>query len=259
MDEIRDPQLPYGGRRCTLPVVDMPAVEVTAAYVTYPGADALALEDVSLRVPVASRVALVGPNGSGKSTLLKTIAGLVQPRAGKIRIYGQAVGACHHRVAYLPQRGEIDWRFPIDVRKLVLTGRYVHLGWLRRPTAYDREVADSALAQLGLQALAGRQIGQLSGGQQQRVLLARALAQQADLLLLDEPLNAVDTETREVVALVLADLKRQGKTLLVATHDLGRLETDFDGAIYLHAGREVPPPPGSFSGIPVGQELVWSG
>ncbi|MDQ5852967.1 MAG: ATP-binding cassette domain-containing protein [Chloroflexota bacterium] len=259
MDETRDPWLPYSGRRCSLPVPGMPAVEVAAAQVAYPGADTLALENISLRVPVAARVALVGPNGSGKSTLLKAIAGLVALRAGEIHIYGQVIGACHHRVAYLPQRGDVDWRFPISVRKLVLTGRYVHLGWMRRPGAYDREVADAALAHLGLQTLAGRQIGQLSGGQQQRALLARALAQQADLLLLDEPLNAVDAETREVVARVLAELKRQGRTLLVATHDLGRLEADFDGAVYLHAGREVPPPPGSFRGIAVGQEPVWSG
>ena len=259
IDEIRDPVLPYRGRRCALPVADMPAVEVTAASVAYPGAETLALEDVSLRVPVAARVALVGPNGSGKSTLLKAIAGLLPLRSGQIRLYGQAVGACHHRVAYLAQRGEIDWRFPINVRRLVLTGRYVHLGWLRRPRADDYRIADEALAQLGLAALAERQIGQLSGGQQQRVLLARALAQQADLLLLDEPLNAVDAETRDVVAHVLADLQRQSKTLLVATHDLGRLEADFDGALYLHGGREVPPPPGSFIGIAVGQELPWNG
>jgi ABC-type Mn2+/Zn2+ transport system ATPase subunit len=239
--------------------VDRPAVAVSTLQVTYPGTDSPALDNIHLQVPVAARVALVGANGSGKSTLLKAIAGLVPHRAGQIQVYGQAVGACHHRVAYLPQRGEIDWRFPIDVRGLVLTGRYVHLGWLRRPTCYDREVADAALAQLGLQPLAGRQIGRLSGGQQQRALLARALAQQADLLLLDEPLNAVDAETREVVARVLQELKRQGKTLLVATHDLGRLEADFDGALYLHAGREAPPPPGSFQGLAVGQELLWNG
>lgn len=254
-----DPRFSYSNRQCTVRVVDTPAVEVIAASAAYPNAETLALDDIHLHVPNATRVALVGANGSGKSTLLKAIAGLVPFHGGSIRIYGHGVGGCHHRVAYLPQRGEIDWRFPIDVRKLVLTGRYVHLGWLRRPTRYDREVADTSLERLNLQALADRQIGQLSGGQQQRVLLARALAQEADLLLLDEPLNAVDAETRDVVAQVLHELKSQGKSLLVATHDLGRLEADFDGALYLHAGREIPPPPGAFVGLQVGQEVVWSG
>ncbi len=209
-----------------------------------------------LGVPVGASVALVGHNGSGKSTLLKAIAGLLTFSGGQIRIFGQLPGACHHRVAYLPQRGEVDWHFPINVRKLVLTGRYVHLGWLKRPRADDRRISDEALERLGLASLADRQIGQLSGGQQQRVLLARALAQEADLLLLDEPLNAVDAHTRETVATVLHDLKTQGKAMLVATHDLGRLEADFDGALYLHQGREIEPPPGSFSGIRVGNKLV---
>jgi ABC-type Mn2+/Zn2+ transport system ATPase subunit len=173
--------------------------------------------------------------------------------AGEISIHGHSLGTCHDRVAYLPQRGEIDWRFPIDVRRLVLTGRYVHLGWLQWPNARDRAVVESTLERLGLSDLSSRQIGELSGGQQQRVLLARALAQDASLLLLDEPLNAVDAETRAVIAEVLQDLKKQRKTVVAATHDLGRLEADFDGAIYLMEGREVPPPPGAFVGLKVGR------
>lgn len=239
-----------------LPVAGKPAVEVTNVSARYIGAPTLALHGVSVSVPVGASVALVGHNGSGKSTLLKAIAGLLTFSGGQIRIFGQLPGACHHRVAYLPQRGEVDWHFPINVRKLVLTGRYVHLGWLKRPRADDRRISDEALERLGLTSIAERQIGQLSGGQQQRVLLARALAQEADLLLLDEPLNAVDAHTRETVATVLHDLKMQGKAMLVATHDLGRLEADFDGALYLHQGREIDPPPGSFSGIRVGNKLV---
>lgn len=248
------PWLSYGGRHCVLPVAGSAAVEVSNVSAAYSGAPTLALEGVSVTVPVGASVALVGHNGSGKSTLLKAIAGLLPLSGGTIRIFGQLPGACHHRVAYLPQRGEIDWRFPINVRKLVLTGRYVHLGWLKRPKTEDYDIVDQSLARLGLSALAERQIGQLSGGQQQRVLLARALAQESDLLLLDEPLNAVDADTREVVANVLLDLKTQGKALLVATHDLGRLEADFDGALYLHQGHEIAPPPGSFSGLHVGKE-----
>ena len=250
------PVLSYGGRHCVLQVVGKPAVEVIGVRAAYAGAPTLALQGVSVVVPVGASVALVGHNGSGKSTLLKAIAGLLPLAGGTIRIFGQLPGACHHRFAYLPQRGDVDWRFPINVRRLVLTGRYVHLGWLKRPRADDYAIADRALARLGIGALANRQIGQLSGGQQQRVLLARALAQEADLLLLDEPLNAVDAGTRDTVATVLQELKAQGKAMLVATHDLGRLEADFDGALYLHQGYEVEPPPGSFSGIRVGKEPI---
>lgn len=250
---MSDALFPYGRRGHVPPLPGAPALELRAVTAGYPGATRPALDGVSLTVPVGAHVALVGPNGSGKSTLLKVAAGLLPVRAGTVRVYGHPPGACHHRVAYLPQRNEIDWRFPITVRDLVLTGRYVHLGWLRRPGPRDVAVVAEVLDLLGLSALAARQIGELSGGQQQRALLARALAQAADLLLLDEPLNAVDAETRAVVAAVVAALRRQGKTVIVATHDLGRLESDFDGALYLSEGHETPPPPGGFLGVPIGQ------
>jgi manganese/zinc/iron transport system ATP- binding protein len=233
---------PYG-RRCHLdPVPGADALATDQVCIDYPGSNRTAVRDVSVRVAPGTRVALVGPNGAGKSTLLKAAAGLLPVHSGTIKIYGNAVGGCHHRVAYLPQRGEIDWKFPISVERLVLTGRYVHLGWLRRPSNGDRQIARDTISRLGLDALAQRQIGALSGGQQQRVLLARALAQGADLLLLDEPLNAVDATTREIVRQVLEDLKKQGKAMLVATHDIGRLESDFDGIVYLNEGRQVTPP-----------------
>lgn len=251
--------LPYDQRQHVPRIAGAPSVQVSDVRIRYPGAPSFAVDGVSLRMPVGASVALVGANGSGKSTLLKAIAGLMPLHSGAIQIFGQPVGACHHRVAYLPQRGDIDWRFPVNVRKLVVTGRYVHLGWFKRPAREDWAIVRDVLDWLGIGDLADRQIGQLSGGQQQRALLARALAQEADLLLLDEPLNAVDTETREVVTRVLTELKRQGKALVVATHDLGRLEADFEGALYLQAGREVPAPPGSFVGLEVGQEAVWSG
>jgi len=220
-------------------VAGAPALEVRGAVVTYEGDRQPALDGVTLSVPLGARVALVGPNGAGKSTLLKAVAGLLPLAAGEIRVHGLPVGACHHRVAYLPQRSELDWSFPVDVRRLVLTGRYVHLGWLRRPGARDLELADRMIDRLGLSALAGRQLDQLSGGQQQRALLARALAQDADLLLLDEPLNAVDVETSAVVEELLADLTRRGKTAVVATHDIGGRESDFDDAVYLSDGRQT--------------------
>jgi len=230
-----------------------PALVVHDLSVAYPGTRRLALKGVSLCVSVGMRIALVGHNGAGKSTLLKAVAGLLPVRSGSISIYGNPPGACHHRVAYLPQRGEIDWRFPITLRKLVLTGRYVHLGWLRHPALEDWLIADTMIDQLGLGDLRERQIGQLSGGQQQRAMLARALAQEADLLLLDEPLNAVDAETRAVIVGVLEGLRGRGRTVITATHDLGRLEADFDGVLYMAEGREIQPPPGAFVGAKMGE------
>jgi ABC-type Mn2+/Zn2+ transport system ATPase subunit len=215
------------------------AVAVADLTISMTGDDRLALNGVDLTVPIGSRIALVGPNGAGKSTLLKAIAGILRPRTGSISVYGMPVGTCLHRVAYLPQQGEIDWKFPMTVRTLVQTGRYVHLGWLKRPGSRDRMLVDREIKRLRLEDLAERQIGQLSGGQQQRTLLARALVQGADLLLLDEPMNAVDADTRAILTDVLDDLRAEGQTAIIATHDIGRLETDFDGVLFLADGHEV--------------------
>ncbi len=250
------PVLPYGRRRHAGPAPGAPALLARSVGAGYPGTAGLALQEIDLSVPAGVRVALVGPNGSGKSTLLKAVAGLLPVRSGEIRVYGNAVGACHHGVAYLPQRGEVDWRFPISVRRLVMSGRYVHLGWLTRPGRKDGKIVADVLERLGLAPLAERQVGQLSGGQQQRALLARALVQEGDLLLLDEPLNAVDAATRETVSEVLAGLRSRGATVVVATHDLASLESEFDGALYLRDGREVGPEPGDFVGLAVGREAV---
>jgi ABC-type Mn2+/Zn2+ transport system ATPase subunit len=233
---MSDPPFPYSRGRHAAPDPAAPALATDRLSVCYPGTRRLALRGVSVRAARGSRVALVGPNGAGKSTLLKAVAGLVPAAAGEVRVYGNPVGACHHRVAYLPQRGDIDWTYPIPVSRFVLAGRYVHLGWLRRPGRYDREVAAAVLDRLGLGPLADRPVGRLSGGQQQRALLARALAQEADLLLLDEPLNAVDAETKDIIYAVMADLRADGKTLVVATHDLGRQADAFDAAVYLQNG-----------------------
>jgi ABC-type Mn2+/Zn2+ transport system ATPase subunit len=261
-----DPVLPYGGRRHAAAIPGATALDVRNLSVAHPGSDELALEGVTLTVPVGARVAVVGPNGAGKSTLLKAVAGLLPVRQGEIRIHGLPVGACHHRVAYLPQRNEIDWGFPIDVLHMIMTGRYVHLGWLRRPGPRDRAIVNEVLERLGLTMLADRQIGQLSGGQQQRVLLARALAQDADLLLLDEPNSGVDARTRAILAKVVDELRGHGKTIVAATHELDRLAEEFDGAIYLDEGHVVPPPLGVFAGIPfatpaerVPEEPAWTG
>ena len=223
----------------TVQAVNPPAFEASQASTRYPGADAWALSDISFCVQQGARIALVGSNGSGKSTLLKATVGMLPLTNGSIRLFGQPIAQMRKRVAYLPQRGDLDWKFPMSLRKLVLTGRYVHLGWFRYPRPEDWAAADAAIARLKLRDLAERQISELSGGQQQRALLARALAQNADLLLLDEPLNAIDATTREIVAQLLRELQREGKTAIVATHDIDHLDTDFDGAVYLADGRQV--------------------
>jgi len=165
-------------------------------------------------------VALIGANGAGKSTLLKSIAGLLPILSGDLTVLGHAVGKCHHQVAYLPQHRAIDWDFPINVERFVLTGSYIHLGWFARPGSQQIRAAAVELQRLQLQSLAHHRINELSSGQQQRVLLARTLLHGAELLLLDEPLNTVDTENRTLIMEVLTGLKRMGKTIVTATHEL---------------------------------------
>ena len=239
--------LPYRQRRHLDPLPGEPALDIRNLIVEYPGRSLRSLDGVSLTVPIGARIALVGPNGSGKSTLLKAISGLLPVRGGSIRITGHPPGACHHRVAYLSQRSELDWRFPISVRALAMTGRYVHLGWLKRPGVNDGRIVDELLSRLELSGLGARQISQLSGGQQQRLLLARALAQESDLLLLDEPLNAVDARTRAIITTVLDQLRDKGKTVIAATHDLDRLSAEFDGALFLDEGKVAQSRQGQYS------------
>jgi ABC-type Mn2+/Zn2+ transport system ATPase subunit len=230
------PRLPYRREPWLPPLPGAPAIALCDVSAGYAQGSAPALGGVSVSVPVGARFALVGHNGAGKSTLLKVIAGLLPVRAGTVALFGHPLGSGRHEVAYLPQRADIDWRFPITVRRLVLTGCYGKLGWLTRPGKDDQARAAAVIEQLGITDLAERQIGRLSGGQQQRALIARALVQDARLLLLDEPLGAVDAETRSVIAAVLDELRRSGTTVVVATHELGRSEADFDGVLFLHEG-----------------------
>ncbi len=216
-----------------------PAVRIKDLSAAYPGNEPEVLKNVSLDIPVGACLALVGANGAGKSSLFKAICGFIPVTSGSIDIFGHALKACHHRVVYLPQRTDIDWMFPMSVLDLVLTGRYVYLGWFKRPSSEDVKIAQDALDKLEVGNLAGRQIHALSGGQQQRVLIARALAQNADLLLLDEPLNAVDAATRAIVADVLRHLKKNGKTVVVATHYVDEAEHLYDGAVFLKDGQLV--------------------
>jgi ABC-type Mn2+/Zn2+ transport system ATPase subunit len=188
---------------------------VTVAYDGKP-----ALEDVTLSVPHGAQVAIVGPNGAGKSTLFKALVGLLPVRRGSVLLRDRRPGGNGDVIAYVPQREEIDWGFPVTVHDVVMMGRYGRLGWFRRPGVADREVVARCLEELGIADLEKRAIGELSGGQQQRVFLARALAQEPHVLLLDEPFTGVDVGAREALLALLARLRAQSITVLVSTHDM---------------------------------------
>ncbi|MES2661530.1 MAG: metal ABC transporter ATP-binding protein [Verrucomicrobiota bacterium] len=193
----------------------------------------LALENVSLATSCGNRVALIGPNGAGKSTLLKAIAGLVQRDSGTIRWRGTAVNKWSREFAYLPQREEVDWSFPITVRGLVEMGRYPQTGWWRKFSPDDTAAVDSALEALALTGLQHRQIRELSGGQQQRAFLARALAQEAHVLLLDEPFTGLDRNAAHLLGDLLNRLSHEGRLVIASHHDLNTVPLLFDEALVL--------------------------
>ncbi len=190
--------------------------------------------DISFDVPQGTRVAVVGPNGAGKSTLFKAIVGLLPARGGRVLVHGLPYGQHLDCVAYIPQRGEVDWRFPVTVADVVMMGRYGHLGWLVRPGPADRAIVRRSLEQMGIGGLAGRPIGELSGGQQQRAFLARALAQEPHILLMDEPFTGVDVTTQEATLALIDQLGRQSVTVLVSTHDLTLATQRFDRVLLLN-------------------------
>ncbi len=222
------------GDECETPVVPhSPALALENVRFRYPRSEYDVLTGVSLTVNPGERVAMVGPNGAGKSTLLHLIIGMEDGHTGSLQVYGNPSNKYRHRVAIVPQRSSVDWRFPVTVKEVVMMGRYVHLGWLRHPKQEDRDRVDEALSIMGIGDLADRQIGELSGGQQQRVMLSRTLAQDADLLILDEPLNHVDIATQELIFHTLERLSVLGKSVIVSTHDLGVLTVHFTRAIFL--------------------------
>jgi ABC-type Mn2+/Zn2+ transport system ATPase subunit len=202
---------------------------VTIAYNSHP-----ALEDVSFEIPQGARVAVVGPNGAGKSTLFKALVGLLPLRQGQILIHGRSLGTHQDCVAYIPQREDVDWRFPVTVEDVVMMGRFGKFGWFRRASAQDHKIVRNAMEQMGILPLALRSIGELSGGQQQRAFLARALAQEPHILLMDEPFTGVDITTQEVTLNLLDELRRQKVTVLVSTHDLNMAAQRFDAVILLN-------------------------
>ncbi|MGW0250332.1 metal ABC transporter ATP-binding protein [Nocardia goodfellowii] len=212
------------------------AIEVDAVTVHY--GEVLALKDVSITVRHGRICGLVGMNGSGKSTLFKTIMGLADPDRGTVRIDGGSHTAARQagKLGYVPQSEDVDWSFPLSVHDVVMTGRYGHMGFTRRPRRADREAVAHALARVELTDLAHRQIGQLSGGQRKRAFVARGLAQGATILLLDEPFAGVDKRSEATITGVLRELAADGAAVLISTHDLHSLPNLADDAVLLMRG-----------------------
>jgi manganese/iron transport system ATP-binding protein len=194
-----------------------------------------ALFDASFSIPAGTITALVGINGSGKSTLFKAIMGLLRATQGEIRVLGQSVRTAMrgNRVAYVPQSEDVDWNFPVLVEDVVMMGRYGHMGWMRRARPADHAAVEQALARVDMLAFRQRQIGELSGGQKKRVFLARALAQDARVILLDEPFTGVDVKTEEAIIGLLKLLRDEGRVMLVSTHNLGSVPEFCDRAVLI--------------------------
>jgi manganese/iron transport system ATP-binding protein len=192
-----------------------------------------ALKNISFAVDRGRRVAIVGPNGAGKSTLFKLIIGQLRPAQGQVHIFGHGPED-HICIAYVPQRSQIDWTFPVTVSDVVMMGRVGKIGFFRWPGRRDREIVAQSLARVQASHLAHKQIGELSGGQQQRIFIARALAQEAELLLLDEPLAGLDMPSQEAIFDILNNVRADGVTVLLATHDLGLAAEQFDHILLLN-------------------------
>jgi len=202
---------------------------VTAGYGQSP-----ALENISLEVPQGLHVAVVGPNGAGKTTLFKTLVNLLPVWSGRILIHGKPFGQHQDCIAYIPQRGEVDWRFPVTVEDVVMMGRYAHTGMFRQPGSHDHEVVVNCMQRLGILERASSRINELSGGLQQRTFLARALAQEPHILLMDEPFTGVDFNTQDTTLGIVDSLRSEGVTVMVATHDLNLAAEHFDRVILLN-------------------------
>ena len=228
--------------------VPLPGASIDAAFavrgltVSY-GAKP-AVFSVDMAAPAGSMTAIIGPNGAGKSTLLKAALGLQPALAGSATLNGEPIGEMRDRVAYVPQRASVDWDFPTRVRDVVAMGLYPRLGLLGRMTGVHKATVAHALARVGMEDFADRQIGQLSGGQQQRVFLARALAQDADLYILDEPFAGVDAATEKAIIDVLQALKADGKTVVAVHHDLTTVEAYFDRVVLLNIRKVAEGPVG---------------
>jgi manganese/iron transport system ATP-binding protein len=192
------------------------------------------LEDITFKLEAGMMVGLLGPNGAGKSTLIKALLGLIPVQSGKILYQGAPLSQQRQRVAYVPQRSQIDWDYPTTVAKVVMLAQIKPTGWFRSPSRQWSEIVRESLERVDLWDLRHRPIGALSGGQQQRVFLARAIAQQADLFLLDEPLAAVDKKTEALIFQIYDELKAAGKTLLISCHNWGGILNHYDQLMLLN-------------------------
>jgi manganese/zinc/iron transport system ATP- binding protein len=219
----------------TLAEAPVHAIEIADLTVAY--RDRPVLWDVDLVVPRGILMAVVGPNGAGKTTLIKAVMALVRPAAGQVLVHGRPIKEQRRIVAYVPQRGSVDWDFPTTVLDVVTMGRYGQIGWFRSPGRRDREAALEALRKVGMEELTRRQISQLSGGQQQRVFLARALVQDAEVYLMDEPFQGVDATTERAIVELLRELRSRGKTVVVVHHDLQTVPEYFDWVTLLNVRR----------------------
>jgi manganese/iron transport system ATP-binding protein len=225
----------FGGNVTILDYDNIPSpagnIEAQGLSIGYPGITIL--DRLNFVIRQGERVAVVGPNGAGKSTLFKALVGLIPIQEGNILIHGRPLGFHKDCVAYIPQRGEVDWRFPVTVRDVVQMGRFGKIGWMRNLSKGDHHVVEECLRQLRIEQLADMPIGELSGGQQQRVFLARALAQEPHILLMDEPFTGIDITTTEVLYSLFDQLQSKRVTLLVSTHDLGMAASRFDQVMLL--------------------------
>jgi len=210
----------------------VPALQVSDLTVAYHRKPVI--WDVEFSIPQGKLVGVVGPNGAGKSTLLKAIMDLIPRASGRVEVFGQPYAKSHKRVGYVPQRESVDWDFPVDALDVVTMGLYRRIGWCLPVRRRHREAAMEALARVGIADLANRQISQLSGGQQQRTFLARALVQDADLYLMDEPLAAVDAATEAAIIDLMRQMQVNGKTALVIHHDLQSVRDYFDHVVLLN-------------------------
>ncbi len=210
-------------------------LEAREVAVTYPNGHT-ALRDASFRLDGGTICALVGVNGSGKSTLFKALMGFVTPSHGRVTVNGEPVRAAQKRswVAYVPQAEEVDWNFPVSVHDVVMMGRYGHMNFLRKPRPADRAAVEDGLRRVGMWDFRARQIGELSGGQKKRVFVARALAQQGRIILLDEPFTGVDVQTEEALVALLRELRGEGRLILVSTHNLGSVPEFCDQVVLVN-------------------------
>ncbi len=252
------------------PANDIPALDVRRLTVSYGARPAV--WDVDASFPAGAISAIVGPNGSGKSTLLKAALGLVPAESGTVSVFGHPLREARRRIAYVPQRESVDWDFPITVREVVAMGRYPRRGWFRRPGAEDRRAVEAALERVGMAPLAGRQIGRLSGGQRQRAFVARALAQDADLLVLDEPFVGIDARTEATILRILRETRDAGGSVVMVHHDLTTVRASVDRVLLMNVRVIAEGPPaetlvpenlrrayGEGIAAPVAPEPTWAG